>query len=78
VTTEYRYKSTDSPVTPLLNVMFSQSKELTRGSPELVQHFRLKGEFTSEESAWCPKFDMVWLNLSPIPRSNDFYCLRYT
>jgi hypothetical protein len=26
-----------------------QSKELVRGPPELVQHFRLKGEFTSAQ-----------------------------
>ncbi len=26
-----------------------QSNELTRGPPELVQHFRLKGEFTSAQ-----------------------------
>ncbi len=48
----------------------SQSTELTsRGPPELVQHFLLQGvEFTSvQERAACPKFDMVWLNRSPIP-----------
>jgi hypothetical protein len=27
----------------------SQSNELTRGTPELVQHFRLQGEFTSAQ-----------------------------
>jgi hypothetical protein len=34
----------------------AQSTELTRGPPELVQHF-----------AAFPKFDMVWLYRSPIP-----------
>jgi hypothetical protein len=51
----------------LLTQMFRpQYKELTRGPPELVQHSQ--GEFTSaQENAACPEFDMVWLNLSPIP-----------
>jgi hypothetical protein len=58
------------------------STELTRGPPELVQHFHLYVEFTSAQvSAACPIFDMVWLNRSPIsvggggqfPRSNDFH-----
>jgi hypothetical protein len=44
-----------------------QSNELTRGPPELVQHFRLLGELTSAQSAACPKFDMVWLHRSSIP-----------
>ncbi len=38
---------------------------VTRGPPELVQHFRLKGEFT------CPKFDMVWLNRSSYPMGEE-------
>ncbi len=35
---------------------------------ELVQHFRLYGESSHRlKSDACSKFDMVWLNLSPIP-----------
>ncbi len=29
--------------------MYSHTTEVTRGPPELVQHFRLKGEFTSAQ-----------------------------
>ncbi len=36
-------------------MLWAQSKELTRGPPELVKHLS------------CSKFDMVLLNLSPIP-----------
>ncbi len=42
-----------------------QSTGLTRGPPELVQHFRLQGEFTSARERCM--FDMVWLYRSPIP-----------
>jgi hypothetical protein len=57
-----------------------QSNELTRGSPELDQHFRLKGGSHRRKSAGCPKFDMVgsiarlsrWGGGGSIPRSNDF------
>ncbi len=31
------------------NQMSPQSNELTRGPPELAQHFRLQGEFTSAQ-----------------------------
>ncbi len=31
------------------SVVRDQSYELTRGPPELVQHFRLQGEFTSAQ-----------------------------
>jgi hypothetical protein len=46
-----------------------QSTELTSGPPELVQHFRLWREFTmaQERRMSYNKFDMVWLNHSPIP-----------
>jgi hypothetical protein len=44
-----------------------QSNELTRGTTELIQHFRLKGEFTRRKGAVLNKFDMVWLYRSPIP-----------
>jgi hypothetical protein len=56
-----------------------QSKELTKGPPELVPHFRLQGSSHQRKGAACPKFDMVWLNLSPIPipRSNDFYLFTW-
>jgi hypothetical protein len=39
----------------------SQSNELSRGPPELVQHFRLlyMGSSHRRKSAECPKFDMV-------------------
>jgi hypothetical protein len=36
-------------VTEMNNQVRSQSYELTRGPPELVQHFRLPGEFTSPQ-----------------------------
>ncbi len=41
--------------------------ELTRGPPEVVQHFRYRGSSHRRKSAVCPKFDMVWPNRSPIP-----------
>ncbi len=55
-----------------------QSKELSRGPLKLFQHFRLyRGSSHWRKSAACPKFDMVWLNLPPIPVGrrgvNDFY-----
>ncbi len=49
------------------NVLQPQSNELTRGPPELVQHFAYRGNSHRRESAACPKFDMVWLYHSPIP-----------
>ncbi len=46
--------------------LLAQCKELTRGPPELVQHFRLWGSSHRRNSAACPKYDMVWLHRSPI------------
>ncbi len=51
-------------------VYSAQSNELTRGPPELVQHFHTfiyRGSSHRRKSAACPKFDMVWLYRSPIP-----------
>ncbi len=47
--------------------------ELTRGHPELVQHYRLY-----IRSAAFPNFDMVWLYRSPIPvgRRGVFYAFK--
>ncbi len=50
-----------------LCVSVPQSNELTRGPPELVQHFRLFWIPHRRKSAACPKFDMVWQYCSPIP-----------
>ncbi len=44
-----------------------QSTELTSGPPELVPHFVSRASSHWRKSASCPKFDMVWLNRSPIP-----------
>ncbi len=41
--------------------------ELTRWLPELVHTFVYRGSSHRRKSAACPKFDMVWLYLSPIP-----------
>ncbi len=41
-----------------------QRNKLTRGTTELVQHFRLS--YRRKSAAWH-KFDMVWLYRSPIP-----------
>ncbi len=60
----------------------AQSNELTRGPPELVQHFVYRGSSHRRKSAACPKFEMVWLYRSIIPVGrrgvissfkNDFY-----
>ncbi len=39
----------------------SQSNELSRGPPELVQYFVYMGSSHRRKSAECPKFYMVWL-----------------
>jgi hypothetical protein len=39
----------------------SQSNELSRGPPELVQHFVYRESSYRRKSAACTKFDMVWL-----------------
>jgi hypothetical protein len=55
--------------------------QLTRGLPELVQHFRLfRGSSHRRKSAECPKFNMVWLYCSPIPvgRCDFLACVFYS
>ncbi len=44
-----------------------QTTELTRGPPELVQHFRYRRSSHRRKSAACPKFYIVWPNFSPNP-----------
>jgi hypothetical protein len=45
-----------------------QSKELTRGPPELLQHFSfIGGVHIGARALHVVKFDMVWLQRSPIP-----------
>ncbi len=62
------YKSPRSQLLALRHhrfVMFSpQSKELTSGPRD---SFVYGGSSHRRKSAACPKFDMVWPNLSPIP-----------
>ncbi len=46
----------------------ARSKELTRGPPRVSSALSFIGGSTHRrKSAACPKFDLVWLNLSPIP-----------
>jgi hypothetical protein len=51
-----------------------ESTELTRGVPELVQQFRLQGEFSSHrrKSAACPKFGCI-TRLSQWGGGGDFH-----
>jgi hypothetical protein len=62
----------------------SQSTELTRGPPELVQHFRLCREFTSaQKRSMIVHCCQIWYGLAVSlacpsredggPRSNEFY-----
>ncbi len=64
----------------------AQSKELVRGPPELVQHFRLQGEFTSAQWRCITLIDEVWLKSLAYPSGEEggkFHvqiistCLRY-
>ncbi len=42
-------------------LLYSQSTEITRGPPELVQHFRLWGSSHRRKSAACPKLvNLTW------------------
>ncbi len=45
--------------------MEAQSHELTRGSPDLFQHFCYRLRSHRRKRAACSKFDMVWLYRSP-------------
>jgi hypothetical protein len=45
-----------------------QSKELSRAAPRVSSALSfIRGSSHRRKSAVCSKFDMVWLNLSPIP-----------
>jgi hypothetical protein len=60
-------------------MILPKSKELTRGTTELVQHFCLWGSSHRPKSAAWHKFDLVWLYnscLSPVGRRGVVYSFQ--
>ncbi len=49
------------------SMLEAQNKELSRGPLNYFSPLVYRGSSHRRKSAACAKFDMVWLNLSPIP-----------